>query len=161
MPLQVETTATAEGSTVARLGRTVEAAAAQRSPLEGAVARFAKYYTPAVLVAALLIAFVPWATNSSKSHKVLLQTCYAAICFPTAASQSSLCCYPMAWAPLSVVSTKRCHATEQFSGTKTAVPVTGHGTRLHTQQQRRRVSTADGGVCPACSTGCTWRCRSW
>lgn len=69
--LQVEATATAEGSTVARLGRSVEAAAAQRSPLEGAVARFAKYYTPVVLVAALLIAFVPWAT-SSESHKVLL-----------------------------------------------------------------------------------------
>jgi magnesium-transporting ATPase (P-type) len=76
---QVETTATAEGSTVARLGRSVEAAAAQRSPLEGAVARFAKYYTPVVLVAALLIAFVPWATNSSKSHKVLLLTCHAAL----------------------------------------------------------------------------------
>lgn len=72
MSLQVDTTATAESSTVARLGRTVEAAAAQRSPLEGAVARFAKYYTPVVLAAALLIAFVPWATNSSKSHKVIL-----------------------------------------------------------------------------------------
>jgi cation transport ATPase len=68
----VETTATAESSTVARLGRSVEAAAAQRSPLEGAVARFAKYYTPVVLAAALLIAFVPWATNSSNSHKVIL-----------------------------------------------------------------------------------------
>ena len=69
----METTATAETSTVARLGRLVEAAASQRSPLEGAVARFAKYYTPLVLVAALLIAFVPWAT-STKSHKVLLLT---------------------------------------------------------------------------------------
>lgn len=66
---QVETTATAEASTVARLGHLVEAAAAQRSPLEGAVARFAKYYTPLVLIAALCIAFIPWASGH-KSHKV-------------------------------------------------------------------------------------------
>ena len=88
--LQVETTATAEGSTVARLGRSVEAAAAQRSPLEGAVARFAKYYTPVVLVAALLIAFVPWATNSSKSHKVPLLARPAALLLLTAAPPAQL-----------------------------------------------------------------------
>lgn len=67
---QVETTATAEASTVARLGQLVEKAAAQRSPLEGAVARFAKYYTPLVLLAAVCIAFIPWAANTNKSHKV-------------------------------------------------------------------------------------------
>lgn len=67
--VQVETTASAEASTVARLGTLVEAAAAQRSPLEGAVAKFAKFYTPLVLVAALCIAFLPWAAGH-KDHKV-------------------------------------------------------------------------------------------
>ena len=53
---------------MAQLGRLVEQAAAQRSPLEGAVAKFARFYTPVVLVAALCIAFVPWAVKSD--HKV-------------------------------------------------------------------------------------------
>lgn len=66
--MQVETTASADASTVARMGRLVEAAAAQRSPLEGAVARFAKYYTPLVLLTALCIAFLPWAAGRS-NHK--------------------------------------------------------------------------------------------
>ncbi len=69
MRVQIETTAAAEASTVAQMARLVEQAASQRSPLEGAVARFAKYYTPAVLVAALLIAFLPWAFGHN-DHKV-------------------------------------------------------------------------------------------
>lgn len=79
---QVETTASADASTVARMGRLVEAAAAQRSPLEGAVARFAKYYTPAVLLAALCIAFLPWAAGRD-NHKAcmpveaIVQICYS------------------------------------------------------------------------------------
>lgn len=40
---QVTTTKDAERSTVAELGRLVEQAASQRSPLEGAVAKFAKW----------------------------------------------------------------------------------------------------------------------
>jgi len=66
---QVETTASADASTVAQLGRLVEQAASERSPLEGAVAKFAKYYTPLVLFAALCIAFLPWAAGH-KDHKV-------------------------------------------------------------------------------------------
>ena len=69
--LQVETTALARDSTVARMAELVAKAAAEQSPLETLVMKFARVYTPAVVAACILIAFLPWAFDS-QHHKVLL-----------------------------------------------------------------------------------------
>eukprot|EP00775_Hariotina_reticulata_P001475 gene1475-1817_t len=52
--LQVRTTATAGDSTVARLASLMETAAAAKSYKDKAVETFARYYTPVVVLAALL-----------------------------------------------------------------------------------------------------------
>jgi Cd2+/Zn2+-exporting ATPase len=57
--LEVETTAGAGDSAVARLVRLVEEAQAQKSPTERFVDRFARFYTPAVVVAAAAVATIP------------------------------------------------------------------------------------------------------
>ncbi|MFI4884732.1 MAG: heavy metal translocating P-type ATPase [Steroidobacterales bacterium] len=57
--LEVEVTRAASDSTVARIARLVEQAQARRSPAERAVDRFARWYTPAVVVLALLLVAVP------------------------------------------------------------------------------------------------------
>lgn len=58
--LEVRVTAPAADSAVARLVRMVEEAQAARSNVERAVETFAKHYTPLVIVAALLLATVPY-----------------------------------------------------------------------------------------------------
>ena len=58
--LEVRVTAPAADSAVARLVRMVEEAQAVRSNVERAVETFAKHYTPLVIVAALLLATVPY-----------------------------------------------------------------------------------------------------
>lgn len=57
--MQVEATAVAQDSTVARLGRLMADAAAQKSTRERMVEVFARWYTPAVVIAAVLVALVP------------------------------------------------------------------------------------------------------
>lgn len=57
--LEVESTATAGNSAVARMARMVEEAQAARSPTERWVERFSRIYTPVVVVLALLVAAVP------------------------------------------------------------------------------------------------------
>lgn len=57
--LQVEVTAAAGDSTVARIARAVEEAQAARSPAERWVDRFSRIYTPVVVVLAIGVAFVP------------------------------------------------------------------------------------------------------
>jgi Cd2+/Zn2+-exporting ATPase len=57
--LEIETTATAGNSAVARMARLVEEAQAARSPTERWVDSFSRIYTPAVVAVALLIAVVP------------------------------------------------------------------------------------------------------
>ena len=69
--LQVQTTALARDSTVARMAELVSKAAAEQSPLETLVMRFARVYTPVVVAACILIAFLPWAFDSHH-HKVPL-----------------------------------------------------------------------------------------
>jgi len=59
--LMVRTTASSENSAVARLIRLVEEAQVNRSETEKMVDEFAKYYTPAILIAALLMVSIPWA----------------------------------------------------------------------------------------------------
>ena len=66
--LIVRTTALAEDSAVARLVQLVEQAAAQRSETEALVERVAFYYTPSVILFAILVATVPpltWAGRES------------------------------------------------------------------------------------------------
>ncbi len=57
--LEVESTATAGDSAVARMARLVEEAQAARSPTEQWVERFSRIYTPVVVVLALIVAVVP------------------------------------------------------------------------------------------------------
>ncbi|MFZ5480817.1 MAG: heavy metal translocating P-type ATPase [Myxococcota bacterium] len=57
--LEIETTATAGDSTVARMARLVEEAQAARSPTERWVDRFSRVYTPIVVALAVGVAVVP------------------------------------------------------------------------------------------------------
>lgn len=55
----METTAPASASTLARIIESVERAQATRAPLQRLVDSFARYYTPAIFLLALLTAFLP------------------------------------------------------------------------------------------------------
>ncbi|MCL2530163.1 MAG: cation-translocating P-type ATPase [Coriobacteriia bacterium] len=57
--LEIQTTATVENSTLARIVEFVRQAQAKQTPYERFINRFARYYTPVVLVAAVLVAGVP------------------------------------------------------------------------------------------------------
>ncbi len=57
--VQVDVTAVAEDSTLARIIYLVEEAQAQRAPFQRLVDRFTRYYTPAVIALAAAIALVP------------------------------------------------------------------------------------------------------
>lgn len=58
--MTIRTTASAEDTFVAGMARLVEEATSRQSPSEQMVAKFAKVYTPLVLLACILLAFVPW-----------------------------------------------------------------------------------------------------
>lgn len=62
--LRVTTTALAADSAVARLVRLVEDSQNARSASERMVQRFARFYTPAVVLAAVLIAVIPFAAGA-------------------------------------------------------------------------------------------------
>lgn len=57
--LQVRASRPASDSTVARIVRMVQEAQSRRAPSQRLVERFARYYTPAVMVGAVLVAAVP------------------------------------------------------------------------------------------------------
>ena len=57
--LEVEVTRPAKDSTISRILRLVEEAQAKRAPVERLVDRFAAWYTPAVVLVAVLVAVVP------------------------------------------------------------------------------------------------------
>ncbi len=57
--LEIEVTRLAENNTISRLIRLVEEAQERRAPSQRFVDQFAKYYTPAVMVLAFLVAVVP------------------------------------------------------------------------------------------------------
>ena len=63
--LEVRVTAPSADSAVARLVRLVETAQASRSDVERAVETFARHYTPVVVLAALLLATVPYAVGET------------------------------------------------------------------------------------------------
>lgn len=58
-PIKIKVTKSFEDSTVSRILELVESASARKSSSERFISKFAKYYTPAVLVSALLLALVP------------------------------------------------------------------------------------------------------
>ncbi len=57
--IEVRVTQLASEGTIARIAKLVEQAQAQRSPAERFIDRFARYYTPAVVAMAILVALVP------------------------------------------------------------------------------------------------------
>lgn len=57
--LKVKVTKVYSDSTVAKILELVENAASQKAPTERFITKFARYYTPAVVIAALVLAFVP------------------------------------------------------------------------------------------------------
>ncbi|MDR2108443.1 MAG: cation-translocating P-type ATPase [Coriobacteriales bacterium] len=57
--LEYQTTATVANSTLARIVALVEESQAQRSPTERFINRFARFYTPAIVLIALLVALLP------------------------------------------------------------------------------------------------------
>lgn len=57
--LTMEVTALYENSSVARILELVERATANKAPVERFITRFARYYTPAVVLAAVLVALLP------------------------------------------------------------------------------------------------------
>ena len=59
---------------MAAMARLVEQAASAQSPMETLVSRFARWYTPLVLIATACVAFIPWAARAG-NHKVRSKPC--------------------------------------------------------------------------------------
>ncbi len=57
--LEIRVTAIAGDSTLARIARSIQEAQSQRAPTQRFVDRFASYYTPAIMLTAIVIAIVP------------------------------------------------------------------------------------------------------
>lgn len=57
--LEVEASRRAQDSTLSRIIHLVEAAQASKAPAQRAIDRFARYYTPAVIAAAVMLAVIP------------------------------------------------------------------------------------------------------
>lgn len=82
--LEVRVTAPAGNSAVARLVRMVEEAQAQRSVVERAVETFAKHYTPVVVVAAALLATVPFLLGETGTKYVYMACVLLVVSCPCA-----------------------------------------------------------------------------
>ena len=88
--LVVESTKPASDTTLARIARMVGEAQSRRSPSEQWVETFARYYTPAVMVAALLVLIVPplafgapWAVWLYRALVLLVIACPCALVIST------------------------------------------------------------------------------
>ena len=57
--LRIQTTTVYDDSTVAKILDLVENSSLKKSPIENFITKFARYYTPAVCIGALVLAFVP------------------------------------------------------------------------------------------------------
>lgn len=69
--VEAQVTATAGHSTLARIAAAIQEAQAQRAPTQRFVDQFARYYTPSVVVLALLVAVLgPWLAGGGALHWV-------------------------------------------------------------------------------------------
>ena len=91
--LRVRVTATAADNTIARIIRLVEEAQEAKAPTERFIDSFSKYYTPAVMLVALLTAILPpllfgaaWSEWIYKSLALLLIGCPCALVISTPAA---------------------------------------------------------------------------
>lgn len=83
--LYIKATAVKEQSSAARIAEMVEEAAAKKGDAQRAVTKFAKYYTPAIIAAAVIIAVVPslitgdWRSWIYRSLILLVASCPCAV----------------------------------------------------------------------------------
>lgn len=92
-PLEIQTTKLADNTTLAHIIRMVGEAQSRRSPTEQWVERFARWYTPAVLIAAILIFLFPpltmghsWTDSFYRSLVLLVIACPCALVISTPVS---------------------------------------------------------------------------
>ncbi len=91
--LRVRVTAAAEDNTIARVVRLVEEAQESKAPTERFIDRFSRFYTPAVVAVAALVAVVPpllftqdWGTWVYRGLAILLIGCPCALVISTPAA---------------------------------------------------------------------------
>jgi Cd2+/Zn2+-exporting ATPase len=91
--LEVEVTRSAENNTIARVIRLVEEAQAAKAPVARFIDQFARYYMPAVIGVALLVAIVPpltstmaWSESVYRALALLLVACPCALVISTPAA---------------------------------------------------------------------------
>ena len=83
--LYVRTTKAYEDSTVAKILELVEDASSQKSPVENFITKFAKYYTPLVVIVALALAiFTPLATDVAVAEGIRRACIFLVVSCPCA-----------------------------------------------------------------------------
>ncbi len=94
--LRIKVTKTSENNTISRIIELVEEAESARAPTERFIDRFSRYYMPAIVIVALLVAFVPtlgfggdWNTWIYRALALLLIGCPCALVISVPASIAS------------------------------------------------------------------------